>query len=50
MRKVKLRRDRITVWEFLIWIVVALFAGFYALIPFAVRIVFLLRERRKGGQ
>jgi len=46
----KLRRDRITVWEFPIWIVVAIFASFYALIPFTVRIVLLLRERRKGVQ
>lgn len=48
MLKGKLRRDRITVWEFLIWIVVAIFTGFFALIPLVVRLFFLIKERRRG--
>ena len=48
MLKGKLQRDRITVWEFLLWIVVAIFTGFFALIPLAVRLILLRRRRRSG--
>ena len=46
MLKGKLQRDRITVWEFLLWLVVAIFTGFFALIPLVVRFFFLVRKRK----
>jgi len=46
MLKPKLRRDRITVWEFPLWIVLAIFTGYFALIPLAFRLFFIIKERR----
>jgi len=43
-----LKRDRITLWEFPLWIILAIFTGFYALIPLTVRLLLILRERTRG--
>ena len=48
MREFRLKRDRITLWEFPLWIVLAIFTGFFALIPFTVRLFLILRERSRG--
>ena len=44
----KLQRGRLTVWEFILWGILAFLIGLYSLVPIALRLILLNRWRRKG--